>query len=70
MYYFLYLQVSECGWNAKKAPSLANLFAICKNMHLWLRQGPKNICIVHCIVSIYLFIAGIVMCQFSPANFP
>lgn len=43
------LQVSECGWAQKKAPTLANLFAICKNMHLWLRQNPKNICVVHCL---------------------
>ncbi|KAJ8305794.1 hypothetical protein KUTeg_016339 [Tegillarca granosa] len=42
-------RVSECGWPARKAPTLANLFAICKNMHLWLRQNPKNICIVHCL---------------------
>ncbi|XP_013399366.1 cyclin-G-associated kinase [Lingula anatina] len=41
-------RVSECGWPAKKAPSLQALFAICKNMHLWLRQNPKNVCVVHC----------------------
>ncbi|XP_012944616.1 cyclin-G-associated kinase [Aplysia californica] len=42
-------RVSECGWTAKKAPPLTNLYAICKNMHLWLRQTPKNICVVHCL---------------------
>ncbi|CAH1774732.1 unnamed protein product [Owenia fusiformis] len=42
-------RVSECGWDARKAPTLHNLFAICKNMHLWLRQNPKNICVVHCL---------------------
>ncbi|XP_060594466.1 cyclin-G-associated kinase-like [Ruditapes philippinarum] len=42
-------RVSECGWPARKAPTLANLFAICKNMHLWLRQNPKNICVIHCL---------------------
>ncbi|KAH3730757.1 cyclin-G-associated kinase-like [Dreissena polymorpha] len=42
-------RVSECGWPVRKAPGLANLFAICKNMHLWLRQNPKNICVVHCL---------------------
>ncbi|KAK3091567.1 hypothetical protein FSP39_020845 [Pinctada imbricata] len=42
-------RVSECGWTVKKAPTLANLFAICKNMHLWLRQNPKNVCVVHCL---------------------
>ncbi|XP_059173806.1 cyclin-G-associated kinase-like [Physella acuta] len=42
-------RVSECGWPPKKAPPLATLFAICKNMHLWLRQKPKNVCVVHCL---------------------
>lgn len=42
-------RVSDCGWPARKAPTLANLFAICKNMHLWLRQNPHNICVVHCL---------------------
>ncbi|KAK7502233.1 hypothetical protein BaRGS_00006597 [Batillaria attramentaria] len=42
-------RVSECGWPQRKAPTLTTLFAICKNMHLWLRQNPKNICVVHCL---------------------
>ncbi|BFY99570.1 hypothetical protein BsWGS_02610 [Bradybaena similaris] len=42
-------RVSECGWAPKKAPPLTNLYAICKNMHLWLRQKPKNVCVVHCL---------------------
>ncbi|XP_045160118.2 cyclin-G-associated kinase-like [Mercenaria mercenaria] len=42
-------RVSECGWPPRKAPTLANLFAVCKNMHLWLRQNPKNICVIHCL---------------------
>ncbi|KAK7100826.1 cyclin-G-associated kinase-like [Littorina saxatilis] len=42
-------RVSECGWVQRKAPTLTTLFAICKNMHLWLRQNPKNICVVHCL---------------------
>ncbi|CAL1529543.1 unnamed protein product [Lymnaea stagnalis] len=42
-------RVSECGWAVKKAPPLTNLYAICKNMHLWLRQKPKNVCVVHCL---------------------
>ncbi|XP_076440781.1 cyclin-G-associated kinase-like [Babylonia areolata] len=42
-------RVSECGWMQRKAPTLTTLFAICKNMHLWLRQNPKNICVVHCL---------------------
>lgn len=42
-------RVSECGWPQRKAPTLTTLFAICKNMHLWLRQNPKNMCVVHCL---------------------
>ncbi|KAL8622464.1 hypothetical protein ACOMHN_034129 [Nucella lapillus] len=42
-------RVSECGWVQRKAPTLTTLFAICKNMHLWLRQNPKNMCVVHCL---------------------
>ncbi|XP_064624452.1 cyclin-G-associated kinase-like isoform X2 [Lineus longissimus] len=42
-------RVSECGWPARKAPLLHSLFAICKNMHLWLRQNQKNVCVVHCV---------------------
>ncbi|KAK2189330.1 hypothetical protein NP493_109g06044 [Ridgeia piscesae] len=41
-------RVSDCGWSLKKAPTLALLFSVCKNMHLWLRQNPTNICVVHC----------------------
>ena len=56
MYYQYVLQVSECGWNQRKAPTLQMLFSICKNMHLWLRQSSKNVCVVHCMVSPSLFI--------------
>ncbi|XP_066298486.1 cyclin-G-associated kinase-like isoform X2 [Branchiostoma lanceolatum] len=42
-------RVSECGWPPKRAPSLSNLFAICKNMQQWLRQDPRNICVLHCL---------------------
>ncbi|XP_066566837.1 cyclin-G-associated kinase isoform X1 [Amia ocellicauda] len=42
-------RVSECGWQARRAPTLKNLYSICKNMHLWLKQDQRNICIVHCL---------------------
>ncbi|ELU08049.1 hypothetical protein CAPTEDRAFT_20343 [Capitella teleta] len=42
-------RVSECGFPAKKAPPLTTLYSVCKNMHLWLRQNQKNICVVHCM---------------------
>lgn len=45
------LQVSECSWPVRQAPSLHNLYAVCKNMHNWLQQNPKNVCVIHCMVS-------------------
>lgn len=46
------LQVSECNWPSRQAPSLHNLFAVCKNMHNWLKQNPKNVCVITCSVRI------------------
>lgn len=46
-----FLQVSECSWPVRQAPSLHNLYAVCKNMHNWLQQNPKNVCVIHCMVS-------------------
>ncbi|XP_030647468.1 cyclin-G-associated kinase isoform X2 [Chanos chanos] len=42
-------RVSECGWQPRRAPSLRNLYSICKSMHQWLKQDQRNICIVHCL---------------------
>ncbi|XP_053321083.1 cyclin-G-associated kinase [Spea bombifrons] len=42
-------RVSDCGWSGRRAPNLMNLYSICKNMHLWLKQDQKNVCIVHCL---------------------
>uniref|UniRef100_A0A1I8G9Q1 Auxilin n=1 Tax=Macrostomum lignano TaxID=282301 RepID=A0A1I8G9Q1_9PLAT len=42
-------RVSEVGWEAGTAPPLASLFAILRNMQLWLRQGPHTICVLHCL---------------------
>uniref|UniRef100_A0A8C6U8N1 Auxilin n=1 Tax=Neogobius melanostomus TaxID=47308 RepID=A0A8C6U8N1_9GOBI len=41
-------RVSECNWPSRQAPGLHNLFAVCKNMHNWLRQNPKNVCVLTC----------------------
>uniref|UniRef100_A0A9J7Y5R4 Auxilin n=2 Tax=Cyprinus carpio TaxID=7962 RepID=A0A9J7Y5R4_CYPCA len=41
-------RVSECNWPSKQAPSLHNLFAVCKNMYNWLKQNPKNVCVITC----------------------
>ncbi|OXB66634.1 hypothetical protein ASZ78_013893 [Callipepla squamata] len=45
------MMVSECSWPVRQAPSLHNLYAVCKNMHNWLQQNPKNVCVIHCMVS-------------------
>ncbi|XP_053433823.1 cyclin-G-associated kinase isoform X3 [Nycticebus coucang] len=42
-------RVSECGWVARRAPSLHSLYDVCRNMHAWLRQDHRNICVVHCM---------------------
>uniref|UniRef100_A0A6I8NFJ2 Auxilin n=1 Tax=Ornithorhynchus anatinus TaxID=9258 RepID=A0A6I8NFJ2_ORNAN len=42
-------RVSECSWPARQAPSLHNLYAVCKNMQNWLQQNPKNVCVIHCL---------------------
>ncbi|XP_058402474.1 cyclin-G-associated kinase isoform X3 [Diceros bicornis minor] len=42
-------RVSECGWAARRAPSLHSLYSICRNMYSWLRQDHKNVCVVHCM---------------------
>ncbi|NXP36056.1 GAK kinase, partial [Leiothrix lutea] len=54
--------VSECGWPARRAPNLQNLYSICKNMHLWLKQDQKNVCIVHCLDG--RAASAVVVCSF------
>uniref|UniRef100_A0A8D3BGD1 Auxilin n=1 Tax=Scophthalmus maximus TaxID=52904 RepID=A0A8D3BGD1_SCOMX len=41
-------RVSECNWPSRQSPGLHNLFAVCKNMHNWLKQNPKNVCVITC----------------------
>ncbi|XP_044299952.1 cyclin-G-associated kinase isoform X3 [Varanus komodoensis] len=55
-------RVSECGWPARRSPNLQNLYSICKNMHLWLKQDPKNVCIVHCLDG--KAASAVVVCSF------
>ncbi|XP_066470293.1 cyclin-G-associated kinase isoform X2 [Tiliqua scincoides] len=55
-------RVSECGWPPRRAPSLQNLYSICKNMHIWLKQDPKNVCIVHCLDG--KAASAVVVCSF------
>ncbi|GIY30345.1 cyclin-G-associated kinase [Caerostris extrusa] len=42
-------KISEAGWPAKKSPPLISLISLCRNMYLYLKQDPKNVCIVHCL---------------------
>lgn len=42
-------RVSECGWAARRAPSLRSLHSVCRDMHWWLRQDRKNVCVLHCV---------------------
>ncbi|NXB75147.1 GAK kinase, partial [Donacobius atricapilla] len=58
----LNLTVSECGWPARRAPNLQNLYSICKSMHLWLKQDQKNVCIVHCLDG--RAASAVVVCSF------
>ncbi|XP_072261115.1 cyclin-G-associated kinase isoform X2 [Pyxicephalus adspersus] len=55
-------RVSECGWSGRRAPNLTNLYSICKNMHLWLKQDQKNVCIVHCLDG--RAASAVVVCSF------
>ncbi|XP_010227060.1 PREDICTED: cyclin-G-associated kinase [Tinamus guttatus] len=55
-------RVSECGWPARRAPNLQNLYSICKNMHSWLKQDQKNVCIVHCLDG--RAASAVVVCSF------
>ncbi|KAK2520334.1 Gak isoform A [Columba livia] len=55
-------RVSECGWPARRAPNLQNLYSICKNMHIWLKQDQKNVCIVHCLDG--RAASAVVVCSF------
>ena len=55
--YFTYIfkfcvQVLECGWSARRAPSLVLLYTICRNMYLWLQKDPNNVCAIHCLVRL------------------
>ncbi|NXM89113.1 GAK kinase, partial [Oenanthe oenanthe] len=61
-YFNTFFPVSECGWPARRAPNLQNLYSICKNMHLWLKQDQKNVCIVHCLDG--RAASAVVVCSF------
>ncbi|XP_056139949.1 cyclin-G-associated kinase [Lampris incognitus] len=55
-------RVSECNWQARRAPSLRSLYSVCKNMHLWLKQDQRNICIVHCLDG--RAVSAVAVCSF------
>ncbi|KAG5840268.1 hypothetical protein ANANG_G00187010 [Anguilla anguilla] len=55
-------RVSECGWQARRAPNLRSLYSICKSMHQWLKQDQRNICIVHCLDG--RAVSAVAVCSF------
>ncbi|XP_045690127.1 cyclin-G-associated kinase isoform X3 [Phyllostomus hastatus] len=42
-------RVSTYGWAARRAPSLRGLYSVCRDMHWWLRQDQRNVCVLHCM---------------------
>ena len=44
-------RVTDCGWPAKHAPTLVTLYSLCQSMYDFLSMDPRNIAVVHCIVS-------------------
>ncbi|CAG0885639.1 unnamed protein product, partial [Darwinula stevensoni] len=42
-------RVTDCGWPAKRAPSLVTLYSLCQSTYDFLAMDPRNIAIVHCI---------------------
>lgn len=65
---FFMCQVSECNWPSRQAPSLHNLFAVCKNMHNWLKQNPKNVCVITCSVRKHSYCLLITFCRLLPLS--
>uniref|UniRef100_A0A8C9YNM3 Cyclin-G-associated kinase n=1 Tax=Sander lucioperca TaxID=283035 RepID=A0A8C9YNM3_SANLU len=55
-------RVSECNWQVRRAPNLRSLYSVCKNMHLWLKQDQRNICIVHCLDG--RAVSAVAVCSF------
>jgi len=65
-------RVVECGWGmthgvssgnvVRHAPPLHALYTLCNDMYNFLEQDPKNVCIVHCMVSVWK-----VYCQHTAA---
>ncbi|XP_049742474.1 cyclin-G-associated kinase isoform X1 [Elephas maximus indicus] len=55
-------RVSECGWAARRAPSLHSLYTICRDMYSWLKQDHKNVCVVHCMDG--RAASAVVVCSF------
>nr|XP_018668596.1 cyclin-G-associated kinase isoform X1 [Ciona intestinalis] len=41
-------RVVNMGWQAKHAPTLKNLFTLCKHIIQWLKKDPLNVAVIHC----------------------
>ncbi|XP_046697383.1 cyclin-G-associated kinase isoform X1 [Silurus meridionalis] len=55
-------RVWECGWQVRRVPTLTSLYNVCKNMHQWLKQDQRNICIVHCLDG--RAVSAVAVCSF------
>ncbi|XP_060738546.1 cyclin-G-associated kinase isoform X2 [Tachysurus vachellii] len=55
-------RVWECGWQVRRAPTLTSLYSVCKNMHQWLKQDQRNVCIVHCLDG--RAVSAVAVCSF------
>lgn len=48
----------DCGWGGalRRAPPLHALYKLCQDMYEFLQMDPRNICVVHCMVSTSLIL--------------
>ena len=44
-------KLAHFGWPAGQAPPLARLFCLCKAIHSWLLEDPKNVVALHCLTG-------------------
>ena len=44
-------QVIEFRFPGYPAPPMDKIFSICNSIHGWLQADPKNVAVVHCMVS-------------------
>ncbi|XP_078471273.1 cyclin-G-associated kinase-like isoform X2 [Lampetra fluviatilis] len=55
-------RVSEYAFPTRRAPNLGCLYTFCKDLLVWLKQDPKNICVVHCLDG--RAVSAVAVCSF------